>query len=92
MPRDLANLLRKARGPCPAEDLLGSYSRGVLGPEAASVLRSHIELCGICQAWLKRMGDIERVVAERPSDDPGQDKGWNSAEKRLRRRIRAMTG
>ena len=90
MLEDLANLLRKARGPCPSEDLLARYSRGVLDPDATGVLRSHIELCGVCEAWLKRTRDVERAVSEAPAE-PAAYNGWDSVEERLRTRIRKMT-
>ena len=90
MPEDFANLLRKARGPCPSEDLLGRYSRGVLSPDAASVLQSHIELCGVCEAWLKRTREMDRAVSDAPSEPAGYN-GWDSVEERLRTRIRKMT-
>ena len=93
VPEDFAKLVRRARGPCPGEDLLCSYTRGVLGPKATSVLRSHIELCGICHSWLKRIGEIDRAVALGPDEvslSLAESESWKAAEPRLRRRICQM--
>ena len=78
------NQIRDARGPCPSDHDLQKYRERCLDPSVSQELSQHLELCGMCQARVKRMVDIERALLERGSECPG----WTSAKRRLRKRIR----
>ena len=83
---DVAKLVRSTRGPCPSDEELHDYHRGIVDGEVKAKLSAHIDLCGICQVRLERIDDFERATAKPQSEAPG----WRSARKRLRKQVRHM--
>ena len=83
MRNNYADQIRNARGSCPSDSDLQKHSRRCLDPYIRHELSPHIDLCGMCQARLKRMKDIERALSEGNSECPG----WTPAKRRLRKRI-----
>ena len=81
---DSLDQIRNARGPCPSDRDLQSYGERSLDADVSHELSLHIDVCGMCQAQLKRIADIDRALLDGNSDCPG----WILAKRRLRKRIR----